>query len=144
MAKLAPAATVYCQTRPWPALLLAVALALSACEEIKGGLDSANQSLQEALGEDDGDHAKPESDEEEEAIEPSAETLYELALAHKKARQPAEALVHFELAAEKGHREAAFEAALAHLEGQGTQKDLERAAHWMTLESGHSLSRRPP
>ena len=73
------AAVVDRQTRPWPSLLLAATLGLTACEEIKGGLDRANQSLQEALGEDDGGSAKPEFDEAEEAIEPSAEALYEMA-----------------------------------------------------------------
>ena len=37
--------------RPLGIVLALSALALSACEEIKGGLDSANQSLQDALGE---------------------------------------------------------------------------------------------
>lgn len=51
----------------------------------------------------------------------------------KAAGQATEALVGFETAADMGHPKAAFDAAVAYLEGNGTPKDLERAAHWMTI-----------
>lgn len=141
MAKLAQAATGGRQIRPWLALVLTAALTLSACEEIKGGLESANQSLQEALGEDDDGSAKPDSEAEEEEKAPSAEALFQVGMAQMSAGQTAEALANFELAAEMGHRAAAYEAAQAYRVGLGTEVDPARAAEWMTVAADLGESR---
>lgn len=74
--------------------------------------------------------------------EDSADDLYNKGLKHYKAKEYAEALKYYKLAADKGHTEAMNNLGYAYLEGEGVSKNDIKAAEYFKLgaEKGNSNS----
>ena len=106
-------------------LLISTALTLSACETVEEGIRDADEALTDFFGDDDTTTAQTDP-----ATVPGEE-VYQRGLSARASGDDQAALADLEEAGDLGHPAAAYEAALAHMEGLGTAKDLDQAAQWM-------------
>lgn len=105
------------------ALAIAAALVASGCAELGDAWRKAGDDF-EALF-----RASPAGPTQEE--QRRARIAYERAVEARASGDPSAAAAKFREAAELGHANAAYELALAYLEGRGVAKDLDQSAMWL-------------
>ena len=107
--------------------LSAILFLLASCESVKSTLDDAKEGLNDVF---EAEEAPQEVDSDDLV---TAETLYQDGLSARRSGDHTSAVPLFEEAAELGHGPAAYEAALAYSQGEGVDKDLAKAADWLSV-----------
>lgn len=134
MRKISPFKTEPASVSVAAALALGGVLAMTACTEVRGSLDSASSKIDGWLGVDTPAGAnQPAKTAAAPAPLPAGEAAYREGLALREAGRPAAANEKFAEAEARAHPAATYELARAFAEGEGVPRDEARASQLYRL-----------